>query len=588
SIPVMDGIVGSWVSDIDDNGHAELIYSTKKDVLAYEFEENENIIGRQGEHADFRNSGISQYPAYLNQNQCKTWWDGEVYLSDTTIIYSGDSLIIKPYTKIKAAENSQIIVYGTLISDGLSYHPITCNADTAGAGKSYWKGLGFKNGSKSSVSYSNIDNAQYGLYYEDALSYQQLSNSILKNNTVGIGAFNCDPDIKECLVTGNTHGVANYSNSTTGLSGWFNSPQEQFKNKIYNNSNGISIYSSTPLLDHGYNDIYNSPASGNYAIFFYEDERTVLRSTNNYWGTTDTSVINRHLTTPSMFCITPVLDSSYTQYKSGGLSSEQELLISANTLISSSNYNDAKNTLNQLINEYPASGEAVVGLGKLYGCFLKQSTVYEMEEFINALHSIPKDTSMTFSTAIIKAALGYYGLGCRHAGNFESAIHIYDSVLINNPSYNDSVFALINLGNTLIEYEDLYKSTYQHHVFMQNVDRAVHTGLTQDLLLLLKQTEPKEAQFGNNGSINIKISPNPFTQSTSVTIDAPESGRLTVSLYTIGGIKVATITDRQINESGHPIQFEINGLDLNLPGKGIYLLKICIGSSSTTKKIIHY
>ncbi|MBN2174972.1 MAG: hypothetical protein JW731_12630, partial [Bacteroidales bacterium] len=55
-------------------------------------------------------------------------------------------------------------------------------------------------------------------------------------------------------------------------------------------------------------------------------------------------------------------------------------------------------------------------------------------------------------------ANSYLNLCLRAQGRYNDAISNYESVLLNDPTYNDSVFAVISIGNTHLEAQNSYKS----------------------------------------------------------------------------------------------------------------------------------
>jgi len=108
--------------------------------------------------ANQNNTGTCNHPAFINSNDI-VYWDNTISLSNDFVIPRYSTVIIKSGTKIKAHTGSSIIVYGTLIAEGIEYCPIEFKANIRGADKNYWDGIVLKNRSTSSFKYCNFSNA---------------------------------------------------------------------------------------------------------------------------------------------------------------------------------------------------------------------------------------------------------------------------------------------------------------------------------------------------------------------------------------------------------------------------------------------
>jgi|GEM_PF-6620051 len=80
--------------------------------------------------------------------------------------------------------------------------------------------------------------------------------------------------------------------------------------------------------------------------------------------------------------------------------------------------------------------------------------------------------------------------------------------------------------------------------------------------------------------------PNPFSHSTLISYALPQAGRVTVSIWDIGGRRVRILIDA--NEAGGYHSVEWDGADNkgNLLPTGVYLLKLDTNQSTLTQKVV--
>jgi len=567
SIPVFSSLY-SWLTDINKDGKTDIIHSNNIGLFLISPQLPCNSIGYPGQHGNVRNTGVLRQPAYFPAEGDTVYWYNTILLTDSAAVVEGATVIIKPGTIVKAAAGSQLAVYGKLVAEGTERHPIKFMANINGAGKDHWKGIVFCNSSSSSIAYATVSDAEFGLLYED-FDEQTMENCTFINDSVGVGAYNSSPVIKACHFTGNGIGVGSYSNASPLITDLvYEQPME---NAIKDNTTDIYICESSIYMDNGYNDIYNHPAEGQYMVIDKEGEYHV-DATNNYWGMTDVEEIMEHL--PSEVIIEPVCTSPNTGYKSSS-SIAGDLLKEAYQELNEADYLAAEAGFKNLIANYPLSNQAYVAVSGLYACYMiSGGNLGNLETYFNDVYSD------TLSLLDKKLVFGYLNLVKRAREDYQIAIANYESVILNNPAYNDSVFAVINIGNTYIE-AGLLKAGLGSLSYLRPQSEGAHIEKTIDLLLSLK-TEKEQANQPRSRIAVGQNRPNPFTGWTQIPIYLPYAADVMLHLYNVLGIKVSSINRGRLPEGNNTIEFNAQGL-----GKGVYFYSIQVnGQFAGTGKMV--
>ena len=122
-------------------------------------------------------------------------------------------------------------------------------------------------------------------------------------------------------------------------------------------------------------------------------------------------------------------------------------------------------------------------------------------------------------------------------GGKDEAISNYEEIISNNPTYFDSVFAVIDIGNTYEEAGN-YKSTLGIYSQLVPQSREKHIKNTVDLLLSLKQDEAHNIINSGTSSKILNHYPNPFTESTNLQIYNSLRGQLVIRIINADGKEV--------------------------------------------------
>ena len=247
-------------------------------------------------------------------------------------------------------------------------------------------------------------------------------------------------------------------------------------------------------------------------------------------------------------------------------------------------YQDAENTYKELAETYPQSAEACLAISGLFKC-TKNSTGNweEYEEYINQIRS---DTSLP--VIYRKTLFGYLNLCKREKQEYNEAIANYESILTNNPTYNDSCYSVINIGNTYLEAGNA-KSTYGKLSYLRPKSTKAHIENTIKLLLSLKEDKenpPILREEIYNFSLNQNI-PNPFSNETRIYFNIEEANKVELIIYNIYGQNVKTLLNKTLKQGEHFVDWNGSNIFGHFVSDGIYFYTLKINKKRITKKLIY-
>lgn len=556
-----------WFGDKEKNGRVDMLSNEMGTLFNYEFPVESKTWSWKGFRGNVKNNGNFLQPAYCKANDTVYWSDNISMPAAFEIPYR-TTVIIKPGTHIFATDDAQLMVYGKLIAEGTESHPILFSANIMTDSKNYWQGITLGNGSASSLKYVEISNAEFGILYQDFAS-QSLLNSTFDNNLVGVGAFNASPQIYQCTFTGNTKAIASYSNGSPVLAGL--TGELQYKNTLVNNTTGIYLASASVYLNYGYNDIYNHPASGYYV---FSTGALRVAAAQNYWGSGNGGDIQAHLYPQNYILIDPVCTSPNTGFKSAD--PVKDLLEEAYINLEEGAINEAEVGFMQIIADYPLHNEAYLSVPGLFACY--HATGNNWINLETCLTGLYNDSTSTLDKNLL---FGYLNLCLRQQGKYAEAIANYESIILKNPRYNDSVFAVINIGNTYREAGNL-KSTLGTLDFLRPASDAAHVELTIDLLQTLHEEQSRPQPDATAENHISEVFPNPVSGQLTIKY---VSSSASVAIFQISDVSGRILKNYPAlpNQEGENI-FILNTDFLN---PGVYYISLmCKGQNNSTRKIV--
>jgi hypothetical protein len=95
-------------------------------------------------------------------------------------------------------------------------------------------------------------------------------------------------------------------------------------------------------------------------------------------------------------------------------------------------------------------------------------------------------------------------------------------------------------------------------------------------------TKEVEVEITLPNSLNLAQNyPNPFNPSTKITFELPEEGMVTLKVYNIAGIEVATLVGKPMEVGRHEVIFDATQLS-----SGVYFYRLQFGSETITRKMV--
>jgi len=532
----------------------------------------------QGALGNIRNNCNFMQPAFCKSNDT-VYWSDNISIPDTFEIPSGATVIVKPNTRIYATEDAEFIVYGKLIAHGSEYHPIKFTGNIMGAGRSYWGGITAKTNGTVDLEYCYIENAEVGLFLYSTASTTIRYNTF-KNNRIGLCAYANSPVIRDNYFTDNAKAVAAHAGSTPYLASPF-STTIHYNNGIINNDSAISIYNSTPYIVAGYNDIYNDTL-GIYMAFIDETPDRRIRVGNNYYGSTVSSEVLTHFVPSDKFEVAPLLDSAQTNFKSKSADGAADLLTLAFEQLYQQEYTTAVQLFYQLIDTYPDEIEAFWALTGSYQCHRLGNLSWL--SYIDGMESLAQDT--TLNQQLKKYARDYMLLAMRHNLNYNDAIAGYEAILNSQPSWYDSIYAIINISNTLLESGG-FKSLMMVDGMDQKLLESEISHIRRTKELLFSRPVEKEAVKKTGNCVEIvNIYPNPASQSFSIEFTTCIDGFAQIDIYSASG---NCVFSKQVNvDQGMNIFYFQNKTTLgqNSIKPGVYIVRITNDDHSDSQRVV--
>jgi len=147
-------------------------------------------------------------------------------------------------------------------------------------------------------------------------------------------------------------------------------------------------------------------------------------------------------------------------------------------------------------------------------------------------------------------------------GNYDGHFFVCDGYDVNDKFYTNYSFGGI-YGYYDIDSMDMFPAYHQ---------------------ALINLTPPGSSFIEENiieEFINVRIAPNPLTESSEIIINAKKNQMIQIELYDLSGCFIKTIYQGEIKRGNNTIGFNKMGMRI-----GIYLLKISVDGQSFTKKIV--
>jgi hypothetical protein len=383
-----------------------------------------------------------------------------------------------------------------------------------------------------------------------SLKPEEKKGDMIYNNNVslcdkaGIELYNSVADFKGNNIHDNGFGVKLYNNSYTAFD---NNGHYVSNHQIIKDNEDFELYVSAeyfPLNFHWNQIIDEDNLGGEKDPLIYFDylgySRILENMNHNYWGYKFD--IREDLYPYGTFRC----DTIWDPYLSKAISQSNEELLYQSGLENFANedYTTAETTFTQLITNYPESEFAIAAMHELFA--LKQFTDQNFETLHDYYSNFTEADSMLYDIAQFLATR------CNVADkNWQPAIDWYENRIANPPSYPDSIFAVIDLGDIHLQMEadtigmELKAKPFILSRFpnLKPKSRIELEKNSSDLLATLPQRKSLQKEQSLNGNTKGALQqniPNPASESTTILYELYAAGNVEIQIYNVLGQQVQT------------------------------------------------
>jgi tetratricopeptide (TPR) repeat protein len=384
-------------------------------------------------------------------------------------------------------------------------------------------------------------------------------NAVLDPSS-GIKIYHSYISIRNNLITNNIYGISCLDRSNIYLEGNQSAQTPDETQQIVNNiHNQVFIIEGSFPNNFHWNVIYNSDV-------YHHDTLVTLHTRhvgstpnynveNNYWGDNFDPYHDLHPTI--LYDWTPVWTPPWIIPKS--TSEDEALFEGAEQAIIDGDYAGAESNFKEIIENYPESEYLQASVKEL----LALKRIYDhdftgLENYLDTVSTLQQDTATMNLTA-------HVANWCNIENeDYSTAINWFEGQIENPPSFEDSIFAIIDLGYTytLMESGENRSSTYigRYPEYKPVSSQAYEKNRDYLINLLFKsygnQQQDQTTVKNDITTFNlVQNFPNPFRESTDIVFRIPEAARVSIKVYNVLGALMATPYDEQVESGEHKFTF---------------------------------
>ena len=413
--------------------------------------------------------------------------------------------------------------------------------------------------------------------------HSYLSNVLIQNNNI----FN------------NDYGIAGFHSSDLAILGDSTAHDYASTQQLYNNriSQCIFSLSSFPYEFHwnavgDYNDMDKPYIKAvNYEEIGHDTSGTHSRSgvphydvTYNCWSQdNDTNPTNRLL---------PVGDYAWRPIWCPGkdhghnLDSPGTAYYNALYEIENGNFEVAETDFKTIINEYPDSKYSLASLKALYALnpLLYDTTFLSLKSYYDSLCANPSDS-------LLGKTAQWLSIHCNIKDElYQQAVDSLVLIITNPLSYEDSIYALIDLGYVFTKMEDtsnlksslvtahdnLIPKTYKQYVVKRN---DWIEELLKDRQEIVKSSLEQSNSYLEAKPVEIiAIYPNPTLDKTTITFKLVKEGMINISIYSLAGQELINLRNRNCLPGIFHESFSLNELPKSIYYVLLYFEDVIVDS----------
>jgi len=418
----------------------------------------------------------------------------------------------------------------------------------------------------------------------------------IKNNTVqksgssqdmswGIRVYRTFADIENNLVTNNRYGITTLNQSQVRLIGNANATSNSETQQIIDNYQNQVRASDNSFPFYFHHNILQNTPSGNTYLVYYNPSKP---SPDNpaYLFNVKCNCFDNTNPPPQLYPIGGYQWSIWCPPNSNCQITDQgaEQLGIAMASMDSADYATAEVQLKAIISTYPGTIYAIESAKKLIPLKkLSDQDFPGLEIYYDTTTALHADTLSDHLVYRLKNI-------CRiEEQAYPASIAWFENDIMNPASLNDSVYSLIDLGDTylLMQHDSTLKSSFANYTGTlsqykpKNLQEHISTS-NEWLKLLFKDDPFKENgkgtdPSGNQFMLNPNI-PNPFSGTTELSYNLPEPAKISIKVTNMLGQEVLEIVRNYQNAGLYTIK-----INLNEQPDGIYLIALIVDNKQISK-----
>ena len=401
-------------------------------------------------------------------------------------------------------------------------------------------------------------------------------------NSTGIFIYNTKVELTGLKdISGNDYGIQCLDNSHV---------------KITGNKGAGLVHETQQIHDNSVNQVYATAGAFPYELRFnaiYDEDNSCLVEYEpnpvgiapdleviyNYWGTNFNP--QEDLCPSSLYYSWLPVWNLQVQNPAPG--TNEQLFYTAQTLADSGSYTQAQNTYRQIVATYPSSKYAMASLKELFA--IEGVATNNYPSLKNYFTGIVNQQS---NDELVKIADFLSNLCDVKLQNYQTAISWYEDVIQDPPTFADSLFAIIDLGNLYLKMEnDSLKSAPIGSLTEYIPQSKKQYSENRDYLisLLFKDEDaamqPVPGLSGEKTACLLPNVPNPFAGSTTMHYELTEEATVEINVFDYTGKLAKTLDEGSKDAGAYTTTLFAGGL---IPG--IYFCTIkCNGIISDSQKI---
>ena len=414
---------------------------------------------------------------------------------------------------------------------------------------------------------------------------QNISLNAIKNCHVGINAYNTLSKISNNHIHDNEYGIKINNNCNTNLSGnpfainW-GQTQQVLDNDYYE----LYFSSGSFPWNFQYNVVVDEDNAGNPTdpMVYYQPPSgggQILDVRNNCWGNSFNPAADFY---GGVFYYLPIWCPPAVKSVSVNIDSAKALYMHAKADFDSANYSVAKTSFMQVVNQYSITKFASAAMKDLFSLEQFENNNYQW------LKNFYKTDSIIQNDTILEDLSGFLANKCNvQLQNWQSAIDHYEAIILNPETFEDSVYAVIDLGQLYILMQNSNSREVAQGKILEliPVSKMGFINNRNYLLSLLPEKKTTNQDLPENTMLKagelLQNQPNPFSGKTTIQYKVRKEGFVKIKVVSQNGSIVKSF---EFEKDAGIHSVELNLQDLS---NGIYFYSLEInGIRVDTKKMV--